>query len=93
MLPELGIERVDLLMMNIEGAETDALRGASGLMGSIRNSVISCHDSSPATTCRAMRTKADVRALLEDAGFEVTQQEHRHPWVRDTLYASRPAAA
>jgi len=63
-------------------------------MGSIRNAVISCHDfvaghdmSSP------MRTKADIRALLEEAGFEVTQHEHRHPWVRDTLYASRPAAA
>ena len=40
----LGIEHVDWVKMNIEGAEKDALRGMERMAPHIQNFTISCHD-------------------------------------------------
>src|SRR5947207_2971420 len=41
---DLGISRIDLLKMNIEGAEAAAIRGVGPLLASTRHVCISCHD-------------------------------------------------
>jgi FkbM family methyltransferase len=80
---ELGVDRIDLLKMNIEGAERDAVRGLGALVAQTRNVVISCHDF----LSDELRTKDEVRAFLVEHGFEVTTREDvPEPWTRDYLY-------
>jgi FkbM family methyltransferase len=87
----LGVGRVDLLKMNIEGAEAGALGGASELLRRTRHVVVACHDfKANRTGVDAYRTKAQVRARLEAAGFEVfDRRDEERPWLTDTLYAER----
>lgn len=86
LVSELGIERIDFLKMNIEGAETLALAGADHAMTLIQHAAISSHDFLGAHR----RTKADVRRSLELHGLTV----HEHPdpphlSVQSILYARR----
>ena len=81
---ELGIQQVDLLKMNIEGAEVDALGGAGALLDRTRHVCISCHDF------LGMPTKAAVLALLTEHGFDVlTRDDAPEPWTRDYVYGTR----
>jgi FkbM family methyltransferase len=81
---ELGIQQVDLLKMNIEGAEVDALRGAGVLLDRTWHVCISCHDF------LGMPTKAAVLALLTEHGFDVlTRDDAPEPWTRDYVYGTR----
>lgn len=93
---EHGIGTIDLLKMNIEGAETAALRGARRMLRRTRHVCISCHDfKAVATGIDAMRTKADVCALLRAHGFELRlRADDPRPWARDWVYgANRVLAA
>ena len=85
------IERVDLLAMNIEGAETAALRGMAAVADRVRNVAIACHDFiADETGDDRMRTKSDVRALLESNGFTVGDRAVDGPaWRRDFVYGVR----
>ena len=84
----LGIDRVDFVKMNIEGAERLAIEGMQELIGRTRHVCISCHDfladdGGP----QSMRTKAAVREFLVDNGFRVTSRDGAtHPWSRDYVY-------
>jgi Methyltransferase FkbM domain len=92
-LERLGIVEVDLLKMNIEGAELAALRGFSRL-ASVRHVVIACHDyrATQGRGSDAMRTNAAVRTLIEGAGFEIFSRDNDpRPWVRDYVYGTRVA--
>jgi hypothetical protein len=81
---ELGIQQVDLLKMNIEGAEVDAMLGAGTLLDRTRHVCISCHDF------LGMPTKAAVLALLAEHGFDVlTRDDAPEPWTRDYVYGTR----
>jgi len=88
---ELALERVDLLKMNIEGAEVDALAGMVGRRRYVRNAVISCHDflaergGSP-----KFRTRHKVVTLLEQWGFRILPSLDNAPedWARDYVYAT-----
>ncbi len=87
---ELRLTRIDLLKMNIEGAEVAALEGMRDSVSLVRHVAISCHDfvadrGGPA----AMRTKARVIELLKERGFTLAQSraESPYPWVRDYVYA------
>lgn len=85
-----GLEKIDFLKMNIEGAETAALQGAGSRLSQIRNLAVGCHDFlADETGDESYRTKEDVRALLERTGFSVTSgSDHDpRPWARDYLYA------
>lgn len=62
----LGIESVDWVKMNIEGAEKDALRGMERMAPHIRNFTISCHDF---LGTEWGRSKDEVLAWLEAHGF------------------------
>jgi FkbM family methyltransferase len=55
-----GIERIDLLKVDVEGAETDVFRGAGGAMPNVRRVIFEWH--SPALL-------AEVRGILGDAGL------------------------
>jgi FkbM family methyltransferase len=85
---ELGLMRIDLLKMNIEGSERVALHGLGTLLASTRHVVIGCHDFlADEGGAPELRTKAAVRALLTDNGFAVTAHDDAaKPWRRDYLY-------
>jgi FkbM family methyltransferase len=85
---ELGIATIDLLKMNIEGAERLAIEGLDGIIGSTRHVCISCHDFlADDAGSEQLRTKAIVREFLLDHGFRVTTRDDAsEPWTRDYLY-------
>lgn len=81
---ELGIESVDFLKMNIEGAEERALTGMGALLEHTRHVCISCHDF------LGIPTKAAVRALLTEHGFDINSRDDApDPWTRDYVYGAR----
>lgn len=90
-LGELGVERVDLLKMNIEGAETRALAGFRQGLAATANIVVACHDFlADKGGPDAFRTKAAVRSTLQSQGFVVTDgPTDADPWDRDRLYGRR----
>jgi FkbM family methyltransferase len=77
---------IDLLRMNIEGAEKLAVRAVP--WSKVRNAVISCHDFA------GISSKAEVLEVLRQQGFEVTTRvaPDNMPWLGDYLYASGVAA-
>jgi len=88
----LGIDRVDLVKMNIEGAEQIAIKGMGNLIRRTRHVCISCHDfladdGGP----ESMRTKSVVHDFLVANGFELTTRgDAPDPWTRDYLYGTNP---
>ena len=68
---DLGITRIDLLKMNIEGGERTAIRGVGSLLASTRNVCISCHDFlADDGDGEELRMKAVVRDFLTNHGFQ-----------------------
>lgn len=90
LVDELGLTRIDLLKVNIEGAEGPAMLGMRNSHGIIRNAVISCHDfRAGSETGSAFRTRSVVETALHAWGFEVTSRpDDPRPWIRDYLYAT-----
>lgn len=92
---ELGIDRIDLLKMNIEGAERQAIQGMGGVLATTRHVCISCHDfladdGGP----EELRTKSFVHDFLVERGFRViTRDEAPESWTRDYVYAVNTRAA
>jgi FkbM family methyltransferase len=88
LVQELGIARVNLLTMNIEGAERLAIEGMTWLIDRTDHVCIACHDfAADAGASDGMRTKALIRTFLIDQGFRVTtRDDRREPWVRDYVY-------
>ena len=86
---ELGIRRIDLLKMNIEGAERLAIAGMEKSIRRTRFASISCHDFiADGGGSEDTRTMATVKAFLEAHDFDVTRRaSEARPWVRDCLYA------
>jgi FkbM family methyltransferase len=91
---ELGITRIDLLKMNIEGAERLAIQGVGTLLANTRHVCISCHDFLADDGAEELRTKAFVREFLVEHGFQVTTRDDApDPWTRDYLYGFNTRAA
>jgi FkbM family methyltransferase len=90
LVTELGITQIDLLTMNIEGAERLAIRGLERIIDSIRNVCISCHDFlADQDGPDQLRTKALVRDFLFERGFAVqSRDDAAEPWTRDYLYGT-----
>lgn len=84
-ISELALEfsRIDLLRMNIEGAEKLAVLGVP--WEKVRTAVISCHDFA------GLPAKAEVRSVLQSHGFDIITRNDcpRQPWIADYLYARR----
>jgi FkbM family methyltransferase len=85
---ELGITRIDLLKMNIEGAERLAIEGLDDIIAGTAHVCISCHDFlADAGGPDELRTKTLVREFLVDRGFFVTSRDDAgEPWTRDYVY-------
>jgi FkbM family methyltransferase len=62
-IPSLGLERIDLLKIDTEGAEVQVLRGAEQTLQLVEHSVIEFH---------SWDLLQEVRALLRDHGFSET---------------------
>ena len=84
----LGLSGVDLLKMNIEGAERLALSGMGQMAQKTKYVSISCHDflaneGGP----NELRTKADVIRFLKQNGFAISLRESDgRCTVRDYVY-------
>ena len=94
-LDELAIARdlprIDLLKVNIEGAEKAALEGLARCADRVQNAAIACHDfRANRGEGESYRTLDAVKARPQALGFGVqTRTEHPRREVRDHLYASR----
>jgi hypothetical protein len=68
-----GIRCVNLLKMNIEGSEIQALEGLRDQLKHVRNLVISCHDFKAAEKQgESYRTFDRVSEILRSEGFNLT---------------------
>ena len=90
-IEQSGQLTVDLLKMNIEGAERGAISGLNKQAHKVRHLVISCHDFvAEAGGDVQFRTKEAVRRRLLDLGYVVTERSDAHTaWERDVLFARR----
>lgn len=81
---ELGIDRVDLLKMNVEGAEVDILSSID--LAVVRRVIVNVHDfRADRGEGEHFRTRARVTDILGAAGFAVKEA------APDWLYAERPS--
>lgn len=87
----LGVTRIDLLKLNIEGAELPVLESSLDLLPAVRNIVVSCHDfKADRGGPEWQRTYGPVRALLTAAGYRIRNRpDDPRPWVPYYLYATR----
>jgi FkbM family methyltransferase len=90
MASELGLSYIDLVKINIEGAEVLALQGMVESLKKTRHLFIECHDfMADRGFGEAMRTKGSVRAFLESHGFAVRgRDDAERDWINDSLYAT-----
>jgi FkbM family methyltransferase len=73
---EMGIERIDFLKMNIEGAERFALPGCREALGRARFACVAAHDFRAARgEGEEFRTLAFVREFLTGCGFELITRD------------------
>ena len=86
-------DTIDLLKINIEGAERGALEAGVATLTKARQVVVSCHDfKADRTGDDWFRTRRWVEETLEQAGFALEPPIATDPpWLRDTVYGSRPA--
>lgn len=88
---EHDVRAIDLLKMNIEGAERPALRGATDIIDRVKVLCVSCHDFKFARTgVEFFRTKAVVREFLTDHGFVIVDRISDKPWIADQINAYNP---
>jgi FkbM family methyltransferase len=86
----LRIDRIDLLKMNIEGAERLAIGGMSETIRKTKYVCIACHDFR-ASKSETYATREAVGDFLLRNGFElVTRQQDSRSSVRDHLHAVNP---
>jgi FkbM family methyltransferase len=86
-----GVSRIDLLKMNVEGAEREVVAAMPRSQLLVRNAVISCHDfKADAGDGEEFRTSSVVDEALASWGFTVERRlTHPHPWIRDYRYAKK----
>lgn len=94
LVSELGLRAPDLVKMNIEGAETAALRGMMNLLGTTPHVIVSCHDfKSDRGDGAEFRTFEDVKTILRESGFQLRGRgEDPRPELRYYVYGSKNAA-
>lgn len=90
-IEQSGHPAIDLLKMNIEGAERGAVLGLDKHARNVRHLAISCHDFiADGGGGEQFRTKDAVRRRLLDLGYAVTERpDAATAWERDVLFARR----
>lgn len=89
-----GIEQIDLLKMNIEGAERLAIRGMQEAIDRTRCAIVACHDfRSERGETGGFSTRDEVVPFLKEHGFEIrTRDADSRHFVRDHIHGIRPAS-
>lgn len=86
-----GLKRIDLVKMNVEGAEQLIIKGMTKSLPFIRHVAISCHDFRFRNgESEFFKTKEIVVRFLEENGFKVITQQTNVNMVDDYVYASNP---
>ena len=90
-LREVDVLRVDLIKMNIEGAETNALRGMTHLLNSTSNLVVSCHDFKyNRGEGDEYRTYEQVYQILKESNYRLSSRDQdSRPEVPYYIYAKK----
>jgi FkbM family methyltransferase len=90
---EYGIDRIDFLKMNIEGAERTALPGCRRALGRTSFVSVAAHDFRAARgEGEQFRTLDFVRQLLTESGFQVTtRDDDPRRYVRYHVHGGRSA--
>ena len=91
-LNTIGVKNIGLVKINIEGAETAALRGMTETLRMCPHIVVSCHDfiadegGSP-----SLRTFDDVKKTLLQAGYDLhpPRLDEDRPWYGYYVYGSK----
>jgi FkbM family methyltransferase len=87
---EHGIGCINLLKMNIEGAERLALPGCRKALDHTQNVSVATHDyRAERGEGEWFRTGGFVRAFLQECGFHVTVREDCRDWARGHIHATR----
>jgi FkbM family methyltransferase len=92
LLHEEGIASVDLVKVNIEGAEIAALQGAPLTLQIAKNWAIECHDFLAETSDDPLRTSEPVIALLKQSGLQLRFRHEETGSKQYYVYASRPCS-
>ena len=83
------MDGIDLLKMNIEGAEK-GLIASIGDFSRIKRLIVSCHDfRADEGHGEFFRTKESVTATLAGAGYAIKTFAHDISWSDDWIFASR----
>jgi FkbM family methyltransferase len=91
-LHDREVHAIDLLKMNIEGAERLAIRGMETTIAGTHNVVISCHDFllERGLDPSEVATFDRISMFLKDHGFELTTRlDDPLPWNRFNVYGRR----
>lgn len=91
LMARVEVDHVDLLKMNIEGAELAVLEAATGRLAAVEHIVVACHDfRAEHPGDRRQRTLAPVAELLSASGFRIrTRPNDPRPWIAHYVYGSR----
>ena len=91
LLDDLHIREPSLIKMNIEGAETAALRGAYRTLQSNARWVVSCHDFvSHLPGYESSATYSEVYAAIKESGLQISPSRvDDRPWIPFYIYAHR----
>jgi len=87
---KLGLERVNFLKMNIEGAEQLAIKGMAEAVKRTEVLCISCHDFLALKTGNDFfRTKSAIKEFLQHRGLKVVERcgQGLPPYLKDQLWA------
>lgn len=88
-LEKQNITTIDLLKMNIEGAEKDLLTSIKDF-SNIKRLVISCHDFRANNgDGEFFRTKESVTKVLLDNGYQIKTFDFDIDWAKDWIYAEK----
>ena len=88
-LLKYGIDKIDLLKMNIEGAEKEIMHSIKDF-SIIKRFAISCHDfRANNNEGEWFRTKDIVVKVLEDNGYKLKTFKYGINWADDWIYAER----
>ena len=85
---EFGIDKVDFIKMNIEGAEKSAIEGMSKVIQKTRFACIACHDFRANNEgIESMRTKKIITEFFKKHDFSITTRESdKKESIQDYVY-------
>ncbi len=87
-----AIATIDLVKMNVEGAEQLIIRGMQRSLSRIKHMAISCHDFRFKNgESEFFKTKEIILQFLKDNNFVVVTQNTANSMVDDYVYAYNPA--